>query len=58
MSGHISSVDTTTILELATAKSALEQPAATGQVGQLLEARQLADVRAKLRDGETFSVEA
>ena len=45
-------------VELATAKNALEQPAATGQIGQLLEARQLADARAVLRDGESFSVQA
>ena len=58
MSGYISSVDTRTLLDLATAKTAVEQPAGTGQVNLLLQARALTDARAKLREGESFSVQA
>jgi hypothetical protein len=46
------------LMSLATARRAVDGPVATGDVGLALEARQLTEARAQLRDGETFSVTA
>jgi hypothetical protein len=46
------------LMSLATARRAVDGPAATGDVGLVLEARQLAEARSQLRDGETFSAKA
>ena len=46
------------LMSLATARRAVDGPVATGDVGVLLEARQLDEARAQLRQGETFSITA
>jgi hypothetical protein len=46
------------LMSLATARRAVDGAGATGEVGLLMEARQLAEVRSQLRQGETFSVTA
>ena len=46
------------LMSLATARRAVDGPVATGDVGLILEARQLAEARSQLRDGETFSITA
>jgi hypothetical protein len=46
------------LMSLATARRAVDGPAATGDVGLLLEARQLTEARSHLQPGETFSVKA
>jgi hypothetical protein len=46
------------LMSLATAWRAGDGPSATGEVGLLLEAQQLAEVRSHLHPGETFSVTA
>jgi tRNA G37 N-methylase TrmD len=46
------------LMSLATARRAIDDPSAGGEVGLLLQARQLAEVRSQLRQGETFSVTA
>jgi hypothetical protein len=46
------------LMSLATARRAVDGPSATGEVGLLLEAQQLAEARSHLRQGENFSVTA
>jgi hypothetical protein len=45
-------------MSLATARRAVDGPSADGEVGIILQARQLAEARSQLRQGETFSVTA
>ena len=54
----MSAADNRDLLSLATARKAIDRPSATGGVAQLLEARQLAEARSQLRQGETFSITA
>ncbi len=54
----MSGAESRQLLSLAYAKSAIATPAASGGVGLALEAKQLAQARAGMRDGETFSVSA
>jgi hypothetical protein len=46
------------LMSLATARRAVDGPSADGEVGLILQARQLAEARSHLRQGETFSVAA
>jgi hypothetical protein len=46
------------LTSLATARRAVDGPSASGDVALLLQARQLAEARSQLRQGETFSVTA
>jgi tRNA G37 N-methylase TrmD len=46
------------LMSLATARRAVDGPSATGEVGLLLQAQQLAEALSHLRQGETFSVTA
>ena len=46
------------LMSLATAHATIDRAAATGGVGQILEARQLTEIRSQLRQGETFSITA
>jgi tRNA G37 N-methylase TrmD len=46
------------LMSLATTRRAIDDPSAGGEVGLLLQARQLAEARSQLRQGETFSVTA
>ena len=52
----MSAADSRDLMSLATAGKAMERPSANGDVALLLQARQLAEARSQLRQGETFSV--
>jgi hypothetical protein len=52
----MSAADNRQLLALAYSRTATPAPAAQGAVGLALEAKQLDQARAQLRDGETFSV--
>jgi hypothetical protein len=52
----MSAADSRDLMSLATAGKAMERPSANGDVAMLLQARQLAEARSQLRQGETFSV--
>jgi hypothetical protein len=52
----MSAADSRDLMSLATAGKAMERPSANGDVALLLQARQLADARSQLRQGESFSV--
>jgi hypothetical protein len=55
----MSMADNRQLLSLAYARTALTSaPAASGAIGLSLEAKQLDQARAQMRDGETFSVTA
>jgi hypothetical protein len=51
----MSAADNTALLSLAAAQSAIARPAPSSGTGLLMEAKQLDQARASLRDGETFS---
>jgi hypothetical protein len=51
----MSAADSRDLMSLATAGKAMDRPAADGGVALLLQARQLADARSQLREGETVS---
>jgi hypothetical protein len=51
----MSAADSRNLMSLATAGKAMDGPSADGGVALLLQARQLADARSQLRQGETFS---
>jgi hypothetical protein len=44
------------LMSLASARQTIDRTSIDGDVGLLLQARQLAEARAQLREGETFSV--
>ena len=52
----MSAADSRDLMSLATAGKAMDRPAADGNVALLLQARQLAEARSQLRQGETFSL--
>jgi hypothetical protein len=52
----MSAADSRDLMSLATAGKAMDRPSASGDVALLLQARQLADARSQLRQGESFSV--
>ena len=46
------------LMSLATAGKAMDRPSSGGEVGLILQARQLSEARSQLRQGETFSITA
>jgi hypothetical protein len=54
----MSVADSRHLLALSVAATTVDAPAESGGAAEILQARQLADVRSQLRDGETFSANA
>jgi hypothetical protein len=54
----MSAAESRNLLSLSVASTTVDPVAASGGVGLVLQAKQLNDVRAHLRDGETYSVSA